>query len=100
MYESNLRIPAHADAIPGDAPATVAWPELVAKLAARRDLRRMLQSREADGGASFDAIAAAALAGLGEGKRDVNRNVLVDGKCPSANPAKAAGTAASGDREN
>jgi hypothetical protein len=45
-------------------------------------------------------MAAAMLAGQAGGKRDVNPEALVDGKYPSANGAGAAGTAASGDREN
>ena len=100
MYETQLEIPARAEAAAGDALAAIAWPDLVAKLAARRDLRRVLLAGEPGTGASFNPVAAAMLAGLAGGKRDVNPEALVDGKYPSANGAGAAGTAASGDREN
>jgi hypothetical protein len=100
MYETQLEIPALAEAATGDALAVIAWPNLVASLAARRDLRRVLLAREPGCGASFNPMAAAMLAELAGGKRDVNRDALADGKYPSAKVAGAAGTAASGDREN
>lgn len=99
MYESTLEIPGRSDAHAGQELAAIAWPDLVARLAARRDLRRVLLAGEAGHAASFNANAAALLAGQAHGKRDINRDALVDGKQPWANNAEAADSAAAGDRE-
>jgi hypothetical protein len=98
MYESISQFSERGEA-GAEAPlASFAWPELAARLTARRDLRGALRSSKAVGrkGASFNPTAAAMLAGL-EDKRDVNRDVLADGKQPWANEAEATDTAAAGD---
>ena len=100
MYESRIEIPDQVEAATGDALASVAWPELVAKLAAQHDLRRILLSGERGPRASFNPMAANLLVGLGHSKRDVNPEGLVRGKYPLANAAPAAETEASADREN
>ena len=80
----------------------IAWPALVARLAAQRDLCRVLLSRDGRGQASFNAGAAAWLAqstAAESGKRDVNLDALADRKQDRANTAGAANGAAEGDRE-
>ncbi|ABC64786.1 hypothetical protein [Erythrobacter litoralis] len=81
----------------------IAWPELVARLAAQRDLRRLLLSDRSGGPASFNGGAAAWLASAGgsnaTGKRDVNRDALSDSNQAGAIDADAACGAAGGDRE-
>lgn len=99
MYESLLNIPERSDG-GADAPlAAIAWPELAARLAARRDFRRELRAGEtgAGNGASFNPAAADMLTGRGDGKRHVNRDALADGKQPWVNAAEAADIVAAGD---
>lgn len=85
MYESTFEIPGQTDAVAERALAAIAWPELVARLAAQRDLRRVLLAGEVGSAASFNPTAAAMLSNRGEGKRDINRDVLAHGKYPWAN---------------
>ncbi|UIP07393.1 hypothetical protein LY632_03065 [Erythrobacter sp. SDW2] len=97
MYESTFEIPGQTDAVAEQALAAIAWPVLVARLSARRDLRCVLLAGEAGAAASFNPAAAAMLSQWGVGKRDVNRDVLAHGKYPWANGV--APPAAAGDRE-
>lgn len=69
----------------GEELCALKWPDLVAKLAAARDLREELARVEDDALASFDPHGAAHLASHHEkspvdGKRDVNLDSLVNGK--------------------
>lgn len=99
MYESNLEIPGRTEDFTDGRLAAIAWPDLVARLAAQNDLRRILLAGAASGRASFNATAAAMLADREDGKRVVNRDALANGKHPQANPVKAAAEAVAADRE-
>ena len=85
----------------------IAWPTLVARLAAQRDLHQVMRARQAPRRASFDGGTAAWL-GLSlrpmdrdeaPGKPDVNPDTLTDGNQAGAIDAEAASGAAEGDRE-
>ena len=99
MYENRLEMPGRADALADGELRAIAWPELVARLAAQRDLREVLLSRDNDGRASFNPAAAAMLAGRDGGKPPVNRDALSHGKYPWATKPDTATGAAEGDRE-
>lgn len=99
MYENSREILTGREAAAPDELRAVVWPELVARLAAQRDLRRVLLAREDSGRASFNAPAAALLAGGNQSKQEINRDALSDGNQPGAKPVGAACGAAEGDRE-
>ncbi|WP_284123813.1 hypothetical protein [Parerythrobacter aestuarii] len=99
MYENTLEIPGRTDGQETGELRAIAWPELVARLAAQRDLRSVLLSRDSDGRASFNPCAAAMLTGRGDSKPNINRDALSHGKYPWANQVDAASGAAEGDRE-
>lgn len=99
MYESNFEIPGRTEDFSNGRLAAIAWPDLVARLAAQHDLRRAMLAGAVSGRASFNATAAAMLTGLDDGKHVVNRNALANGKHPQANPVKAVTEAAAGVRE-
>jgi hypothetical protein len=87
--------------VPGslDAAHAPAWPDLVAKLAAARDLRGVLARVASDEGSSFAPQAARALALRDLGKGSVNPDALADGKTTEDNNEAAAHPAGHGDRE-
>jgi hypothetical protein len=58
----------------------VSWSDLVAKLEAARELRAELGAGETDGDGSFDPDSARHIAAIGEGKQDINFDVLANGK--------------------
>jgi len=100
MFESKLDIRRQdQNGATPDALNAIAWPELVARLAAQRDLRGVLLTREDNQGASFNPCAAALLAASTESKHDINRDALGDRKYPRARTVDAAGGAVEGDRE-
>jgi hypothetical protein len=63
----------------------VCWRDLVAKLEAARELRAGLGAGETDGDGSFDPDSARHIAGLTEGKHDINFDVLANGKAAGGN---------------
>ena len=75
---------------------TLDWAEIVARLAAVRDLRAVL-SRPALAGGGFVPQAAAGIAGVGEPA--VNLAALAGGKWVDATTVATAGSAATGDRD-
>ncbi|NNC58606.1 MAG: hypothetical protein HKO05_01290 [Erythrobacter sp.] len=101
MFEGNIQLHGPGESRQGGDLRAVTWPELVAKLAARRDLRGILMARgPSNRAASFNAGAAALLAGQLDGIPDVNRDALSDGKYPAPQQAGAAVSGATqGDRE-
>jgi hypothetical protein len=73
------------------------WTDLVARLAATRDLRAEMGHTGEAGFASFSA----SLPELGENsKRDGNQDILRHGKFTGSRPAAAANDAAKGDRDD
>ena len=99
MFEGNVPIPGHDAAVTERELRAVAWPELVARLAAQRDLRRVLLARDDSASASFNPCAAALLTRGEDYKQPVNRDVSVDGKRQQAQATDAAFGATEGDRE-
>ena len=99
MFESNVQIPGHDNAATQSDLRAIAWPELVARLAANRDLRGVLLARDDSASASFNPCAAALLTRSEEYKRPVNLDVSVDGKPGQAKETDAAFGATEGDRE-
>lgn len=84
MFEGNLQIPDTGTAGTEGELRAIAWPELVARLAANRDLRRVLLTRDDSASASFNPCAAALLSRGEDYKHAVNLDVSVDGKYPTA----------------
>ncbi|MHA6332467.1 hypothetical protein ACXYL9_02185 [Qipengyuania sp. CAU 1752] len=101
MFEGNIQLHEPGQSRHGGDLQAVTWPDLVAKLAARRDLRGILMARgPGSRAASFNAGAAALLAGQLDEIPDVNRDALSDGKYPGPQQAGAAVFGATqGDRE-
>ena len=58
----------------------VSWSDLVARLDAARGLRTASEPHHGEGDGSFDPGSARHIAALGDGKPDVNLDVLVNGK--------------------
>ena len=77
----------------------VVWPDLVAKLAAARDLRALFVADARQSFASFAPVAAQALAGCGHAERDINPDALTRGKFHGPTRVSAADEARGGDRE-
>ena len=76
------------------------WTDLVARLAATRDLRSEMQGSGESGFAGFSAALPEIGGQFGEdGKRSVNHDALSHGKFRRANPVAAANDAAQGDRD-
>lgn len=85
MYEGKLTSVGPAQPLDrtGGAPdplRPVSWSDLVAKLEAARELRAELGAGESGGDGSFDPDSARHIAALGEGKQDINLDVLANGK--------------------
>lgn len=99
MFEGTLpSVSPHGSAKAG-AMRAVAWPELVAKFAAARDLRTLWAGGTRQSLASFATGAAGALGHFGDVKPPVNPDALVDGKGLWARTIAAADDARDGDRE-
>ena len=75
------------------------WPEIVARLAAARDLRAVF-ARPPVAGGSFAPRAAAGIARAGPEKRSINFDALAGGKWPAATTAAFAPAVGFGDRDN
>lgn len=99
MFEGT--IPSGSSAGPAEAGVLngFAWPELVAKLAAARDLRAIFAADSRQSLASFAEGAARALADCGHAERYVNPDDLTDGKAHTATYVSVADHARDGDRE-
>lgn len=85
MFETEISPNAPTDGVQEDGLRPLDWQELVARFAAVRDLRRVLN--RAPSGGSFANPAAASIASGNQGKRDVNPNGSTDIKCDAANRA-------------
>lgn len=103
MFESKLTPAAAAQAAETGAMRAFEWHELVARLAAARDLRGVFAGSRVDSRASFAAGAARALAPGGSDdwgdKGYVNPDALGAGKSPCANTVAAGRGAGQCDRE-
>lgn len=78
----------------------IAWSDLVARLAAVRDLRDEMERIESASGGDFGQFSQLRCQANDEGKRPVNHNALSDGKSDGATgDEKAVIDAARGDRE-
>ncbi|WP_370190385.1 hypothetical protein [Qipengyuania sp.] len=95
MYEGRFKAKSVGE--PGKSPdlRQFRWTDLVAKLAASRDLRDELH--KVDGG--FNAFAEARRESCQESKPTVNQAALSDGKAAGLGLGDAAGNAVQGDRE-
>jgi hypothetical protein len=85
MYEGNIvhagQQPEPADAISGEEGLrALSWDEVVARLDAARDFRRLMEERPQSGGASFNAISARHLAALGDAQPGINPFALTNRK--------------------
>lgn len=103
MYEANLSSITAAQADDSGAMRAFEWDELVAKLAAARDLRGLFAAARGDSPGSFAAGAAHAFA-IAEktsspNKGSVNPDALGAGKRPGARTVAAAVEAGDCDRE-
>ena len=103
MFETNLANPAAAivahDATYGaDGLRPLSWAELVARLSAARDFRRVMGSRFATSGASFNQVSARHLAALGDAQRGINPFALANGKIANGMELAGAGDDMQGDR--
>jgi len=75
------------------------WPEIVARLAAGRDLRAVF-ARPLVAGGSFAPRAVAGIARAGPEKRSINFDALAGGKWPAATTSASAPAVGFGDRDN
>lgn len=95
MYEGRFKAKSVEEASESTGLRQFRWTDLVAKLAATRELRDELD--KIDGG--FNAFAEARREGCQESKLAVNQAALSDGKAVGLGLGDAAGSAAQGDRE-
>lgn len=114
MFEDNTKfdqaaLPA-APFVPGNGTALSAqtggtalrafgWSELIARINASRDLRRVLRRDNAYGSSSFGDAAAGYFNPLGNSKQGVNHGALEHGKSNWRKASSAEENAATGDRE-
>ena len=103
MYEGNLfqadgKPLADSAACGSDGLRPLCWVELVARLGAARDFRRVMEARFRAGGSSFDRSSARHLATLGESKRGINPFTLADGKAPDGIDSAGSSDMMTGDR--
>ena len=85
MYETNIVRPGagiggQEAAFDAEGLRPLGWSELVARLGAARDFRRVMGGRLLAGGSSFNLASARHLAGRGEGKPGINPFALANGK--------------------
>ena len=103
MHQGTIDIPLDESAASEARRQPLGWAELVARLAARSDFRRLSGRSGAGGRASFDRLAAGGITGGGQeslrGKPPVNPDALSDGKYPWPMSSGAVGDKAQGDRE-
>jgi hypothetical protein len=99
MFEGNLSSVVAGQAEDAGALRAVAWSELVAKLAAARDLRAVFAVSRRGSLASFAPQAARALALRDAGEQSINPDALEHGKGPRAISIAAAVAAGDRDRE-
>jgi hypothetical protein len=79
-----------SEAAPGDdVLRALSWHDLVARLAAARDVRSSSVSSQSHGDGSFDAGSARRIAAHHHGKQSVNLEDLSDGKGPAGMPVQA-----------
>jgi hypothetical protein len=97
MFEGHIRGIDYAES--GDSPVMrqLRWTDLMARLAATRDLREELSEGENGKATSFAGFRCETRE---EGKRAVNQDVLSHGKFARLGPGKAANDALHGDRES
>jgi len=101
MYEGSILKDHLAETGDGLALRELAWSDLVARLAATRDLRGEVLRGPCLAGGGFDHFAQLRREAGFEGKRGVNRNALVDGKIDAAEGNdETAADAAEYDRES
>ncbi|WEK45550.1 MAG: hypothetical protein P0Y56_10955 [Candidatus Andeanibacterium colombiense] len=103
MYETNIvqsdtGISAREAAKDAEGLRPLSWDELVARLGAARDFRRVTGGRLLAGGASFNLASARHLAGLGDGKPGINPFALANGKIVGGMDFPTAGDDIPGDR--
>ena len=103
MYETNFTRAAaeagfHDAAFGADGLRSLSWAELVARLGAARDFRRVMGDRLVAGGASFNLASARNLAGRDEGKPGINPFALANGKIADGMGLADTGDAMPGDR--
>ena len=100
MYETTLTPAALDRAADGDALRVPAWPEIVARLAAVRDLRAALGKVRSEAGGSFARfVAAADNEEVNDTPQSVNPNGLAHGKAGRGMVIRAADDAGNADRE-
>jgi len=85
MFEGNILHIGH-EVVARDASGTaeglraLSWGELVARLDASRDFRRVMEAQSGAPGGSFNRTSARHLAALGDGKPGINPFALANGK--------------------
>ena len=98
MFEGTITA-ASADPGAESALRPLDWPEIVARLAAARDLRAVF-ARPVVSGGSFVTRAAAGIARAAPHERSINFDALAAGKWPASTTAATAPAAGFGDRDN
>jgi len=103
MYEGNIlrdgQAPGGSEADFGaDGLRVVGWGELVAKLGAARDFRRLMQSESLTAEGSFDCTSAHCLASLGGRQRGINPFALTNRKMAQFMESDVSSDTAIGDR--
>ena len=100
MFEGNILGRHQAETGDGLALRELAWADLVARLAATREIRAEIERIPEGPLGGFRQFPNVRKSAEGKGKRGVNRNALSDGKLDSAVENEAVATdAAQGDRE-
>ena len=84
MFERSILRDHLAETGDGLALRELAWADLVARLAATRELRGALARSQFLDGGGFELFAQVRQSAAYEGKRRVNRNALADGKIDGA----------------
>ncbi|MBS1240020.1 MAG: hypothetical protein H6R45_726 [Proteobacteria bacterium] len=103
MYETNIvrsggETGAPNEAFGADGLRLVSWGELVARLGAARDFRRIMSDRIIAGGASFNLASARHLASRSEVKPGINPFALANGKIADGIGFADTGEGTAGDR--
>jgi len=76
----------------------LAWEEIMARLGAAREFRRLMQAAAANRGGSFDRASARHLAAFGEGQRGINPFALTNRKMGQSNEDAVSSEMKTGDR--
>lgn len=103
MYETNIvhsgaETAVHEAAFGADGLRSMSWDELVARLGAARDFRRVMGGRLMAGGSSFNLASARHLATRSEVKPGINPFALANGKIADGMGFADTGDDTSGDR--